>query len=242
AYGMARVPDTGRAAQKAIDFAQQAQHEYAAWDYSPNPDTNGRNDSSVSGWNVMALKSAKIGGLKVDHKGFAGAIAWLDAGQDLTGAKDAGSDYEGGKMAYAGTLQVPNKGNGSIAVTASAAMQRLFMGWKPDDPAVRGPANIFRKHLPKWDKDAKGTYVGTLNFYYWYYATLVMFQVGGDHWRDWNEAMKQALIPNQRRGGDEDGSWDPVGGGGIPHGGRVMSTALGCLCLEVYYRYLPMYR
>jgi hypothetical protein len=60
--------------------------------------------------------------------------------------------------------------------------------------------------------------------------------------------MKKALLDNQCKGGpmdgtenDKDGSWDPVGGGHVPTGGRVFSTALGALSLEVYYRYLPLY-
>jgi len=87
-----------------------------------------------------------------------------------------------------------------------------------------------------------------VNFYYWYYATLCMFQVGGDHWNTWNKNMKSTLITNQRKGGpldgtnkDVDGSWDPIGGGHVSYGGRVFSTALGALTLEVYYRYLPLY-
>ena len=68
-----------------------------------------------------------------------------------------------------------------------------------------------------------------------------MFQMGGDYWKRWNSAMKDTLIQNQRKGGDEDGSWDPVGNW-CTAGGRVMSTALGACCLEVYYRYLPIYK
>jgi len=34
--------------------------------------------TSVTGWMVMALKSAKIAGLKVDSVGFQGATKWLD--------------------------------------------------------------------------------------------------------------------------------------------------------------------
>jgi len=77
--------------------------------------------------------------------------------------------------------------------------------------------------------------------YTWYYATLGMFQMGGEYWKKWNRAMIQALVPNQRKGGDEDGSWDPINTVD-KHGGRVETTALGALCLEVYYRYLPMAR
>ena len=81
---------------------------------------------------------------------------------------------------------------------------------------------------------------GPSNFYYWYYGTLAMFQLQGDRWTKWNEAVTGALTRSQRGEGDAGGSWDPdpLWGG---YGGRVFSTALGTLCLEVYYRYLPLY-
>ena len=68
-----------------------------------------------------------------------------------------------------------------------------------------------------------------------------MFQMGGEHWKAWNEAMKPALLETQSKGGPEDGSWDPAKAAGCDNG-RVMSTALSILCLEVYYRYLPIYK
>ena len=52
--------------------------------------------------------------------------------------------------------------------------------------------------------------------------------------------MKKTFIGNQRQGGPEDGSWDPVGSYS-KEWGRVGQTALSVLCLEVYYRYLRMY-
>jgi hypothetical protein len=59
------------------------------------------------------------------------------------------------------------------------------------------------------------------------------------HWRTWNRALRQRLLALQRTGGTAAGSWDPdtVWGG---HGGRVYSTSLAALCLEVYYRYIPL--
>ena len=65
--------------------------------------------------------------------------------------------------------------------------------------------------------------------------------------KKWNAAMTGALVPNQRIGGpkdgtgkDVDGSWNPAGAWAT-RGGRVYATAVGALCLEVYYRYLPLY-
>ena len=80
-----------------------------------------------------------------------------------------------------------------------------------------------------------------VNLYYWYYGTLGMYQLQGDHWQRWNSAMQTTLVQRQRLNGDVAGSWDPdcLWGG---YGGRVYSTAMSALCLEVYYRYLPMYR
>ena len=61
-------------------------------------------------------------------------------------------------------------------------------------------------------------------------------------WERWNARLQSALLPLQRRdGGPLAGSWDPdpVWGG---HGGRVYSTALSAMTLEVYYRHLPMHQ
>ena len=48
--------------------------------------------------------------------------------------------------------------------------------------------------------------------------------------------MKTAIVDHQRKDGCARGSWDPVGPWGR-EGGRVYSTALCTMCLEVYYRY-----
>jgi hypothetical protein len=75
-----------------------------------------------------------------------------------------------------------------------------------------------------------------------------MFQKGGEHWKVWNEVLKGPLAEGQCKGGDNDGSWDSVygfhehvaTGGTTGTTNRVMSTALGCLCMEAYYRYAKL--
>ena len=81
---------------------------------------------------------------------------------------------------------------------------------------------------------------GPINLYYWYYATLALFQLQGDAWEAWNAALQTRLLAAQETSGTQAGSWptDTVWGG---YGGRVYSTAMAALCLEVYYRYLPLY-
>ena len=79
------------------------------------------------------------------------------------------------------------------------------------------------------------------NLYYWYYGTLAMYQYGGNPWRQWNEALRDTLIAEQRTRGHLAGSWDPKAPWGA-YGGRIFSTAVSTLCLEVYYRFLPLYQ
>jgi hypothetical protein len=225
------------AAQRAVDgviFGQikVADSEYHAWGYAPHATTN---DTSVSGWNVMALKSAKCAGLHVDPFSFSGAMAWINTGQDLKDAPKGGDAeyWEGGMMAYQGTVGAAPGTHKNMAMTAAAALTRLLVGGeKPDSAGVAGPCNLMKQeaHLPnKWPG----------NLYYWYYATLCMFQKGGEHWKSWNEPMKKTLVDCQRKDGDFAGSYDPLDGEDLGHirGGRVQATALGALCLEVYYRY-----
>jgi hypothetical protein len=228
-----RNPVLDEAAQRAVDVIVKSQGSYEAWNYTSKNRKTGRNDTSVSGWNLMALKSAKLAKLKVDFGAFQGCMRWLDAA----------TDPKTGRCAYAGRVERVRRGAGSHAMWAAGMLMRQFMGVNRRAPVLVAAANSISKHPPVWNAGGK-----KVNLYYWYYGTLCMFQQGGEHWTGWNRHMKKALLENQRKGGPTDGtvqdvhgSWDPVGGGGIPRGGRVFSTALGALCLEVYYRYLPVY-
>ena len=206
-YGMTRDERVGRAAQKAVDYSVNVhQCPGSGWRYSPKQPA----DTSVTGWFVMQLKSARDAGLRVPSSGFAGASSFIEK---VT--TDGRTSYKPGSLP-------------SVTMTAAGMVCRQAMGCGPTDATLRLGADWLLTKLPRWNR---------ANFYYWYYETLAMFQMGGKLWDSWNEAMRDALVPHQRRGGDEGGSWDPVGSGGVRRGGRVMSTAVGALCLEVYYRY-----
>ncbi len=55
AYGLSQDPNLRRPAQMAINYIVQAQHDGGGWRYSPGQ----AGDTSVVGWQVMALKSAR---------------------------------------------------------------------------------------------------------------------------------------------------------------------------------------
>ena len=76
AFGMTGDQRVGAAAQAAVDFIAAAQNrQTGGWRYHPGEE----GDTSVMGWQIMALKSARLAGLKVDqsHHGVGGKISRL---------------------------------------------------------------------------------------------------------------------------------------------------------------------
>ena len=123
----------------------------------------------------------------------------------------------------------------SEAMTAVSMTARIFMKSSRKEPHFEGGADLLRQYLPAWkERDANNQSV--INYYYWYYGTLAMFQMGGDYWSDWNEKMKDVLVNHQEKEGCKTGSW-PAIGKRCGAGGRIYATTLSILSLEIYYRY-----
>jgi len=219
AYGLTRNKTIGKSAQQAIFFIQSAQHPTTGgWRYQPGQE----GDTSVVGWQVMALKSAQMAGLQVNPAAFEGTKRWLKSA----------AKGKGGQFAY-----VPE--NAPTACMTSVGLLCLqYMGMKRTDPLMIEGVGTLMGSLP----DARSA---PRNIYYWYYATQVMHNVSGADWDNWNRRMRRVLTETQAKGGCAEGSWDPdkptKDAWGEP-GGRLMVTSLSALTLEVYYRYLPLYK
>ena len=231
AAGMANISGTKAAAQRAVDYTMKHQdgEEYERRGFRYQAKQAG--DLSVTGWFTMQLKSAKVAGLKVETTAFEGVIKFLDSVE----RKGAGGDKGYGLASIYGYTPTDAHDNTSHRLSAIGNLCRQFMGWKKEDLQASVQWFIDKGGVP----DGWGQ--GKTDLYYWYYGTLCTFQQGGDVFKKWNDAMKKTFVENQRKDGAEAGSWDPVGDYSTEWG-RVGQTALSCLCLEVYYRYLPMYK
>ena len=242
AYGMTNSTIYKTSAQRALEFIGLARNPYFAWRYGVKP---GDNDTSVTGWMMMAIKSAKLINadarkrgkappLVVDGDAFDGIEAWLDKMTDPDSGR-VGYITRGSGPARPKHLvdRFPNEKSESM--TAAAVLARIFMGKVPEkDPMLKKGAALLKKMPPTWNEAD-----GSLDMYYWYYGALAMHQMGGQHWKVWEAALRKSVIDTQRKDTsycEYKGSWDPLGPWG-EDGGRVYSTAVLAMCLQVVERY-----
>ncbi len=233
AYGMTQDEALKEPAQRAVDFMVNSQDPVGGgWRYQPNYES----DTSVSGWFMMALKSAELSGLEVPKETFTKIEGWLDKAQASPEqrylyrynplAPDAPATRRGREI--------------NPTMTGVGLLMRLYLGWRRDNENMGRGADYLLQNPPSMGTAS----VPLRDTYYWYYATQVMFHMGGERWRKWNALLHPLLIKTQQLEGADSGSWNP--GGPIPDrwgpfAGRLYVTTLNLLSLEVYYRHLPIY-
>ena len=214
-YGMTGDRSLRFATQEATDFIVHAQHSDGGWRYTP--DSPG--DTSVVGWQVMALKSARHAKIPILRRVSSGINKFLDEV----------SHKEKSQYSY-----MPGQGP-KASTTSIGLLCRMYMGWKVENPALVEGVKYLAKVGP-----SKG------DIYYDYYASQVMIQftgAKGEIWDKWNTVMRDWLLATQKKTGPEKGSWDVIEKDHKgDRGGRLYTTCLAVMTLEIYYRVLPLYQ
>ncbi|MCG8586473.1 MAG: terpene cyclase/mutase family protein, partial [Pirellulales bacterium] len=213
AYGMtkdSRLRAPTLAALRYIVYAQDPKG--GGWRYKPREG----GDTSVVGWQLMALKSGKMAGIDIPE------VVLRRANHFLKSVSAESGTWYG----YTGSAK------GRYATTAVGHLSRMYLGVGRDDPSLqRGVVQM----------DKRGPNFGDM--YYNYYASQVMHHYGGQPWDRWNRRMRDTLIDRQEKRGHEKGSWMFSGSDhGFKAGGRLYSTAMAAMMLEVYYRHMPLYQ
>ena len=201
------------AAKRSVRFIEQQQHPDGGWRY---PKEHGyESDTSVSGWQALALKTAKQAKINVSKQ-------CLHKVEQFFKSCELG----GGRTAY----MASGRSLGD-ATTGIGMLVHEFILETPGSSLVKEGAQYLANQANLFDRNQG-------NFYTWYNCTLAMFQPGGETWKRWNDVVRDLIVRRQRQEPRTclDGSWDPntyLDDGG----GRIYSTALAVLTLEVYYRY-----
>jgi hypothetical protein len=230
AQGLSRYRSLRPHAQRAIDCLNAVRNPYGAWRYQPR---SGDNDMSITGWALMALVSAHEFGLAVDQRALADVDAYIDEMTDAGGR--VGYVTRGGPSSrHAGDHQAAFPTDRNECMTGVGLLCKALLDHDVrTDARMKQQLAVLMRKKPEWRIDALGS---SLDFYAWYYGSYAVFQAGEPHWSSWSRALREAVLPHQRRDGNAAGSWDPIDAWGRD-GGRVYSTAILTLTLQAYYRY-----
>lgn len=217
AYGMQNDPTSNTMLRdpllRAVRYILNNQNPDGGWRYIKGQ----KSDISMFGWQLMALKSAEIAGVTIPAEAKSRMVGFL---------KSRSLGDHGGLAAYR------EDESPTSSMTAEAFFCKQMLGMRRNNAAAQEAADYLLDRLPKRSQ---------FNEYFWYYGTVAMYQYGGAGWQTWNEAVREILVAEQHTAGEFAGSWDPISPWGR-YGGRIYSTALSTLCLEVYYRFLPLYQ
>jgi hypothetical protein len=207
-YGMTDDDVVKEKLQKAVKLIEKSQNSQGGWRYTPAPVDA---DISVTICQVMALRSARDAGIKVQKDTIDNAIKYVKQCQN----GDGGFNY-----------QIGGGGSG-FARTAAGTAALYYAGAFEDDSVQRG-----LKFLMNQKPGAGGIQAGEGNWFYGqYYAVQAMFLAGGDYWKAWYPAIRDTLLDRQDQNtGQWSGEVDPD-----------YCTAISLIILQMPNRYLPVF-
>jgi len=181
-------------------------------------------DPSTGGWPAA-------GGQPADPAASLLAIAALQSGQQAGIAVKSQAFQKA--VAF---VRATSHRAGTPDLAATRLLSGILLGWPADDPEVAsGLAFLARHPAPV---EAAG--LGPITFLH--HATRALHHLEAEEFDLWNQRVRDHLLATQRRDGDLAGSWDPPASDGGRRHGRVATTALAILTLQVYYRHLPLVR
>jgi hypothetical protein len=206
----------------AVRHVIEGQGPDGGWMYDFNKT---QSDTSVSGWQVQALKAAHLSGLKISGVETALDRAMLNFQRVQT---------DRGGYGY-------RKAEDRWSLTGVGVLCELFWRGSRDTGSRRGVEFI----MDGLDANPLRYDHERADLYAWYYHTQALLMFGNHAWKKWEALMSRELVKSQA----PDGSWpvmvNPAHGGFQKESsvtGAVYRTTLSVLMLESYYRYLPANR
>jgi hypothetical protein len=192
----------------AVRFLETSQDMHGGgWRYLPGQP----GDTTVTAWQLAALKSAALAGVEVPSPTIHGICEFLDRVQVR-----GGEGY--------GYLAPQDRS----CTSAIGLLCRIYTAWPEQATVDRGLARLAAR-----GPDREAVYQN-------FYLSQALLLQEHAAWPRWNAKNRDQLVARQERLGHEAGSWAFADPDTAP-GGRLGHTALAILTLEVYYRLLPIY-
>jgi hypothetical protein len=170
-------------------------------------------DMTISGWQILSLVSARYGGVGLRTNTLSDAKNFvLSLSHDGT--------YEFG---YITKRPEPT-------TTAIGLCLLMYLGESPFRSEFNHSLSKLAARGPK-----------KFDVYHDYYATMALHNARHPYWEQWHKPLRDHLVRTQATTGHERGSWHFKDHHGDV-GGRLYTTAMAAMILEVYYRHIPLYQ
>ena len=191
AFGMTGDPDLERYVNALSKFLTECQHVLGGWRYNPNVP----GDITVTGWQIVALKSCQITGAPVASDIFDQADKFLDSltptvasprGRAQVVANKIG-DKVGDQTRY---CYLATKKNATECTSAVGLLCRLYTGWNSNDPRLlQGVEKLLsEKNSPR---------VRALQLYRNFYLAQILLHINHPKWKAWNQKNQEYLVREQ---------------------------------------------
>jgi len=263
AFGMTGDPDLERYVNALTVFLARHQHPLGGWRY----ELGQPGDITVTGWQVVALKSSQLAGAAVHSDIFRQADKFLDSltppaplsrpgRTQVVANKVGGMNRDPTRYHYLASFANSTTREPGECTSAVGLLCRLYTGWSSNDPRLLKGVNQLLK---------SNTHPALL-LYRNFYLAQILLHIDHPAWEQWNRRNRDYLVRmqitettrmNQRNPAFgsppcEIGSWYLTNPNGttknairdrhLAPAGRLAHTALAILTLEVYYRLLPIYK
>ena len=263
AFGMTGDPDLERYVNALTVFLARHQHPLGGWRY----ELGQPGDITVTGWQVVALKSSQLTGAPVHSDIFRQADKFLDSltppappsrpgRTQVVANKIGGMSRDPTRYHYLASFANSTTREPGECTSAVGLLCRLYTGWNSNDPRLLKGVNQLLK---------SNTHPALL-LYRNFYLAQILLHIDHPAWEQWNRRNRDYLVRmqvtettrmNQRNPAFgsppcEIGSWYLTNPNGttknairdrhLAPAGRLAHTALAILTLEVYYRLLPIYK
>ena len=230
AYGMVnrdRAEEIATVIPKALAFTRKRQtlpkshsQEVGGWRYLYN--STPESDLSVTGWQMMFMRSAKNAGFDVPQQHIDDALKYVHACWD----QDQGVFYY---------QRTPGSYRWSRGMCGVGIVCLAMGGEHQSSMAKRAGQFILQNSFHQYGDRVGG---GERWFYSAYTCSQAMSQLGGDYWHRFYPTLVRTLLSTQHR----NGSWPPEPHSGDSQFGNAYTTTLCVLAMTPPLQLLPLYQ
>ena len=218
--------------QRCLDVSLEMQKwpklqkvEHGGWRYAQKQ-SDAESDLSLTGWEIMFLRSAKNAGFEVPQEPIDEATKYV--------LRCFRPDYGTFNYYIRGKEDRRSRGMAGAGILALA-----HAGMHHRKEAISAGDWILKHGFEKYNNQLKFDQTRWYNDCYHYgvfYCCQGMYQLGGKHWESFFPKTSDVLIRNQ----NQDGSWDKCNSDGGAYG-QCYSSAMSILALSAPNQLLPVF-